>query len=175
MHRAVLALLATLLIGAPRIQAQTTLPVDSRLRVTLQDGQQVIGRVAETRGDTVVVIKDGMLRQPRVRLHADQITRVDVSRGKYVSVGRVIGGGLVGALVGLVVVRLTPEPTTLRCDGDICRTDPKSNAAVLVGAAGGVLLGLVVPVDRWHPVAPPVRVGLGGDARQARLGFSFAF
>ena len=173
--RVTLALFVTLLISAPAVRTQATVAADSRVRVTLQHGQQVIGRVAEVRGDTVVVIKDGLLWRPRVVLRADQMTGVDVSRGKYVSVGRVIAGGLVGALGGLIVYRLMPEPTSYRCSGDVCITKEKSKAPFLIGASGGVILGVVLPVDQWQAVPPPVRLGLGGDFRQARLGVSFAF
>jgi hypothetical protein len=114
------SLFAALLLVVPGTGAQTIVPADSRVRATLQDGEQVIGRIAEVRGDTLVVIRDGLLRHSRARLHADQVTRVDVSRGKYVSAERVISGGLLGALVGLVVVRLMPESNTVRCSGDVC-------------------------------------------------------
>src|SRR5688572_15196865 len=173
--RPALVLFAALLLVAPDIRAQATLPVDSRVRVTLQNGQQVTGRVGEVRGDTIVLIEDGLLRHPRVRLHADQLTRVDVSVAKQVSASRVIGGALMGALGGLIVKRLMPTPTALRCDADICFTDEKSNAPVLVGAGGGFVLGLLIPVDRWRAVPPPVRIGLYGDFRHTHFGVSLAF
>ncbi len=88
---------------------------------------------------------------------------------------RVIGGGLLGALVGLVVVRLMPESNTVRCSGDVCTSDRKPNPAIVVGAASGVVLGIVRPVDRWQSAPPPVRVGLGRGFRGARVGVSLAF
>ena len=172
MHRARLALLATLLIVAPGIQAQATLAANARVRVSSWNGQQVIGRLAEVRGDTLVVIKDGLLWNPTYRIPLDRRTRVDVSRGKYVHPGRVIGGALLGALGGYIAGIFIP---TTECSGDVCGTGPAFPAAMAIGVAGGVVLGVLTPADRWEAVSPPVRVGVGGDARHARIGVSLAF
>ena len=172
MHRAVLTLLATLLIAAPSIQAQTTLPANAKVRVTSWNGQRVTGRLAEVRGDTLVVVRDGLLWNPTYRIPLDRRTRVDVSRGKYVHPGRVIGGALLGVVGGFIGGMMF---TFTECSGDVCGTGPAFPAAMAIGIAGGVVLGVLTPADRWEAVPSPVRVGLGGDARHARLGVSLAF
>ena len=172
MHRAQLALLATLLTAAPGIQAQSPLTANARVRVSSWNGQQVIGRLAEVRGDTLIVIKDGLLWNPTYRIPVDRTTRVDVSRGKYVHAGRVIGGALLGALGGYIAGFFI---STTECSGDVCGTGPAFPAANAIGVAGGVMLGVFTPADRWEPVPKPVRVGLGGDGRHARVGVLLAF
>ena len=172
MHRVVLMLLATLLLAAPTIQAQATLPANARVRVTSWNGERVIGRLAEVRGDTIVLVQDGLLWNPTFRIPVDRRTRVDVSRGKYVHAGRVIGGALLGVVGGFIAGMVF---TTTECSGDVCGTGPAFPAAMAIGIAGGVMLGVLTPADRWEAVPSPVRVGLGGDARHGRLGVSLAF
>ena len=175
MHRAKLGLLATLVIIPPRVHAQTSLPENARVRVTSWNGERVIGRLAEVRGDTLVVVQDGLLWNPMYRIPVDRRTRVDISRGKYVHPGRVIGGAVLGAVGAFMAVSLVPGLTRTRCSGDVCSTSPAIDEALFVGVAGGVILGVLTPGDRWETVHSPVRVGLGGDARHARLGVSLAF
>jgi hypothetical protein len=175
MHRAKVALLATLLIAAPAIQAQTTLPANARVRVTSWNGQRVIGRLAEVRGDTLMVVKDGLLWNPTYRIPLDRGTRVDVSRGKYVHAGRVIGGALLGAVAGFITVVAVPGISTTECSGDVCGTGPAFPAAMAIGVAGGIMLGVLTPADRWEAVHSPVRIGFGGDGQHGRLGVSLAF
>ena len=172
MHRATLALLATLLIVAPRVHAQSTIPANARVRITSWNGQRVIGRLAEVHGDTLIVIQHGVLWSPTFRIPVDRRTRVDVSRGKYVHPGRVIGGALLGVVGGFIAGMVF---STTQCSGDVCGTGPAFPAAMAIGIAGGVILGVLTPADRWEGVPSPVRVGLGGDARRARVGVSLAF
>lgn len=175
MRRATLALLAALLVAAPAAQAQTTLPLNSRVRVVSWNGQRVIGRLAEARGDTLIVIQDGLLWNPTFRIPFDRMTRVEISRGKYVHPGRVIGGALLGAVGAFIVVNVVPGLTTTECSVDVCSTGPAFFPAMFVGVAGGFALGVLTPADRWEAVPTPLRVGFGGDGRHARLGVSVAF
>ena len=173
MHRASLAVITTLLIAAPAIHAQTTVPLNSRVRVEFGDGERVIGTLTGDRGDTLIVIRDGLLWDSKYRIPARRITRVDVSRGKHVSRGRVVGSAVLGAVGGMLMVYVIPELSS-QCSDDVC-AGPRAMEAMVVGAASGVIIGSLIPVDRWEAVPRPVRVGLGGDARHARLGISLAF
>jgi hypothetical protein len=175
MYYAMLAAIATVMIAAPAIQAQTTVPVNSRVRVTMRDGQVAIGRLTEVRGDTLVVIDDGVLLDSKYRITTDRMTRVDVSRGKYVHAGRVVGGALLGAVGGVLTVSFVPRLAKTRCSGDVCGTGSAVVEGMVIGAAAGIVLGILTPADRWEAVPSPVRIGFGGDGRHARLGVSFAF
>lgn len=174
MHRAMLVAMATLAVAAPALYAQTNLPPNSRVRVELRDGGHVIGRLTEVRADTLVVIDEGLILASKYHIPADRMRRVDVSRGKYVSAGRVFGGALLGAVGGYIAAFLVPG-VAHQCSADVCESGSGLAAAILVGIAGGVTLGYLTPADRWEAVPSPVRIGLGGDARNARLGVSFAF
>ena len=174
MRRAMLAAIATLLIAAPAIRAQTTVPVNSRVRVEFGDGERVIGKLTENRGDTLVVIDEGLIWDSKYRIPADRMRRIDVSREKYVSAGRLFGGALLGALGALVTVAVVPGLVEY-CSGDTCDLGSGFAAAMLVGIAGGVTLGYLTPADRWEAVPSPVRVGVGGGGQRARLGISLAF
>ena len=171
MRRTLIAAFATLGMVAPAVHAQSNIPANARVRVVSWNGQQVIGRLAETRGDTLVVVKDGLLWNPTYRIPVDRTTRVDVSRGKYVHPGRVVGGVLLGGLGGYIAGSLI---SITKCSGDVCGTGPAFPAALASGVAGGVMLGVFTPADRWEAVPKPVRVGFGGDGRHARVGVSLA-
>ena len=175
MHRAKLAFLATLLVAASDVAAQSTLAANSRVRVVSWNGQRVIGRLAKIRGDTLIVVQDGLLWNPTYRIPVDRATRVEVSRGKYVHPARVIGGALLGAAAGVLTVHVVPGLTKTRCSADVCGTSSAVGEGMVIGAAAGVVLGVLTPADRWEAVPKPVRLGLGGDARQARLGVSLSF
>jgi hypothetical protein len=100
--------------------------------------------------------------------------RIDVSRGKYVSAGRVFGGALLGAIGALAAVVVVPGLAE-HCSADVCDFGSGFAAAMLVGIAGGVTLGVLTPADRWEAVPSPLRVGAGGGVRRARLGVSLSF
>lgn len=174
MHRAMLVAITTLAMVTPVLHAQTTVPVNSRVRVSMRNGEHVIGRLTEVRGDTLVVIDDGVLLHSKYRIPADRMRRIDVSRGKYVSAGRVFGGALLGALGGYVAAFLVPGVAE-QCSADVCGTGSGFAAAIFVGIAGGVTLGVLTPADRWEAVPSPVRVGFGGGFREARVGLSVTF
>ena len=175
MHRVMFAAIATLLVAVPTIHAQTTVPVNSRVRVTMRNGEGVTGRLAEVRGDTLIVIDEGLLFSSQYRIPAASTRRVDVSRGKAVSPVRVIGGALLGAAAGTLVVGVVPGLSKMECSADVCGAGPAFTEGLLVGTLGGVLLGVLTPADRWEAVPSPVRIGFGGDGRQARLAVSLAF
>jgi hypothetical protein len=172
MRCSILAAIGGLLIAAPTAYAQTNVPVNSRVRVELRNGQHVTGRLTDVRADTLVVIDDGLVWDSNHRIPADRMRRIDVSRGKYVHAGRVVGGALLGAVAGFIGGLVT---ATSECDGDVCGYGSTFPAAIAIGIAGGVTLGVLTPADRWEAVPSPVRVGVAGDGRHARLGLSFAF
>jgi hypothetical protein len=170
MRRAVLAIVTTLLVALRGAAAQTTLQADARVRVSLRDGHPVIGRLAEVRGDTLVVIRDGVFFHPTYRLAPDVTTRVDVSQGKYVSSGYVLAGMLLG-LGGAFVFSMLNGP---ECSGDVCSSELEAKTLFLGGVAGA-LLPVAFPIDRWEPIPRPIRLGLGGGLRHGRLGGTIAF
>jgi len=174
MRCVVLSAIATLLIATPRAHAQTHLPANSRVRVEFQDGHHVIGRLTDVRADTLVVVDDGLIWDSKYRIPADRMRRLDVSRGKYVHAGRVIGGALLGAVAGYVAALVVPG-VGMQCSADLCESGAGLAAAILVGIAGGVTLGMLTPADHWEAVPRPVRVGAGGDRQYTRLGISLAF
>ena len=174
MHRALLAAIATVVMAAPAVHAQTTVPVNSRVRIEFGNGERVIGELTEKRGDTLVVIDEGLILDSKYRIPADRVRRVDVSRGKYVSAGRVFGGALLGAVAGYIAGLVVPGIAT-QCSADLCETGAGLPLAMLVGIAGGVTLGVLTPADRWEAVPSPVRVGFGGGFREARVSLSVTF
>jgi hypothetical protein len=174
MHRAMLAAIATLLMAAPSVYTQTNVPANSRVRVEMRDGHHVIGRLTDVRADTLVVIDDGLILDSKYHIPGNQVRRIDVSREKYVSAGRVVGGALVGAVAGYVAAFLVPG-LAQQCSADVCESGSGLAAAILVGIGAGVTLGYLTPADRWEAVPSPVRVGLGGDATHARVGILIAF
>jgi small nuclear ribonucleoprotein (snRNP)-like protein len=169
-----LAAIAGLLIAAPGVHAQTSLPANSRVRVELRDGHRVIGRLTHVSSDTLVVIDEGLILDSTHRIPTDRMRRIDVSRGKYVHAGRVIGGGLLGAVGAFVLAALVPGLVD-QCSADVCESGAGLGVAMLVGIAGGVTLGMLTPADHWEAVPPPVRVGSGGHAQYRRIGISLAF
>lgn len=173
--RPTLLLLVAIVILAPPIRAQTTVPPNSRVRVVAWNGDRVVGRLAEARGDTLVVVQDGLLWNPTLRIPLDRTTRVEVSRGKYVHPARVIGGALLGAVGGFLAVSVVPGLTNTECSADVCGTSPAIAEAMFIGVAGGVVLGILTPADRWEAVPAPVRVGFGSGVREARVGVSLTF
>ena len=50
------------------------------------------------------MIDDGLIWDSKYRIPANRMRRIDVSRGKYVHAGRVIGGALLGAVGAFVAV-----------------------------------------------------------------------
>lgn len=173
--RPTLVLLVALLAVAPPARTQTMVPPNTRVRVVSWNGQRVIGRLADARGDTLVVVQDGLLWSPTFRIPVDGRTRVDVSRGKYVHAGRVIGGALLGALGGFLAVTLVPGLSKTECSADVCGTSAAVGEGLIVGLAAGFTLGLLTRADRWEAVLPPVRVGFGSDNRRARLAIALSF
>lgn len=174
MQRIQLVCLTTLLFVAPVMRAQTSVPPDSRVRVTLRDERRVTGKLSDVRGDTLVVIGDGLLFHPTWRVPGDQTKSVEVSRGKYRSAGRVVAGGLLGAGLAFLATRTIPGLVDDECSADVC-SSPSVAGPVFVGFLGGGVLGAFSRGDRWESVPRPVRVGFGGEPDGARLGIAFAF
>ena len=172
MRCSMLAAIGALLIAAPAAHAQTNVPANSRVRVELRNGDHVIGRLTDVQADTLVVIDDGLVWDSKHRIPADRMRRIDVSRGKYVHAGRVIGGALLGAVAGFIGGLVV---STTECSGDVCGTGSAFPATMAIGVAGGVVLGVLTPADRWEAVPSPVRVGFGGGSREARVGLSVTF
>ena len=175
MRGALIAVLTTLALTAPAAIGQTTtVSADSRVRVSLKDGRRVTGTLSEMRGDTLVIISDGRLFRPTWKVAAGQAGRVEVSRGKYRSSGRILAGTLAGAGGGILAALTIDGLVDDGCSGDVC-SGPSVTGPMLIGAAAGGVLAALVRVDRWEPVPTPVRLGVGAAPQRARLVISFSF
>ena len=179
MHRQAIALIA-MLVAASTATAQTDSapqwPVDSRVRIRTMSNQTVVGRLAEVRGDTLVIRKEGALFRPWKRILADSARQIEVSRDRYISAGRVVGGALAGAAamvaMGFVMDAVMPD----LCTGDGCEDSRAIHTDVVVlGAAVGAIGGAMYLADRWEEVPKPVRVSVAPARGQARVVFSLSF
>jgi hypothetical protein len=167
-------LLTTLLAATSVAWAQATVPADSRVRVSLRDGSQVTGKLSEVRGDTLIVISDGMLFHPTWRVSADETKSVEVSRGRERSGEHVLAAALLGAGLGALAALAVPGLADDGCSGDVC-DGPSLAVPMLLGLSIGAALGGLSRVDRWETLSTPVRLGFGVAPEGARLGLSLAF
>ena len=174
MRRASFALLIPLLVAASTVRAQTTVPVDSRVRVSLRNGSTVTGRLAAIRGDTIVVVEDGLVLHLTARIPADRMTRIEMSRGEYTHPGRVFGGAVLGAVGSLVLIGVVPGLVDDGCSGDVC-SGPSLTVPLAIGTIAGAILGGLDKADRWESVPVPVRLGFGGGFQRTHIGIAVAF
>ena len=174
MRRAEFALLIPLLLVASALRAQATLPVDSRVRVSLRNGSTVTGRLAAIRGDTLVVVEDGLVLHLTARIPADRMTRIEMSRGEYTHPGRVFGGAVLGAVGSLVLIYAVPGLVDDGCSGDVC-SGPSFEVPLFIGAIAGAILGGLDKADRWESVPVPIRLGFDSGLQRAHVGVAIAF
>jgi hypothetical protein len=179
MRRQLSVLLAVAFLIPQAVSGQNLAP-GSRVRVTHPGEGTRTGTVVELSADTLEVHFDG--RSIPAHLPIDQVSRLDVSRGKHTRVLARSGiGFMVGAAVGAGVGAVS-EAACEPGNGQICLG---AGAGALIGgiffgAVGGIvgLVAGVVPSEQWERVplqprrftlvAPPAGGGRG-------LGLSVAF
>lgn len=179
MHREAVVLIA-MLVATSTATAQTDSapqwPVDSRVRIRTTSNQTVVGQLAEVRGDTLVIRKEAALFRPWKRILADSARQIEISRDRYISAERVVGGALAGAaatvVMGFVMDAVMPDP----CTGDGCEdSGPIDLDVTVLGAAAGAIGGAMYLADRWEEVPKPLRVSVAPARGQARVVFSLSF
>jgi hypothetical protein len=173
--------LVVVALGAAKVGAQTPAPVSwpvgERVRVWTSAFHKVVGKLAEVRGDTLVVLRPGpFFTTKESKVVADSAVRVDVSKGRRLSVAHAAIGALAGA--GLAVVatgavdHVVPDVCVL---GACTESDPDVAGAALVGAALGAVAGALKLEDRWRELPMPGRVQIAPSASGASIALSFAF
>jgi hypothetical protein len=179
MHR--LMLLAIVTLGVAKVGAQTPAPVSwpvgERVRVWTSPFQKVVGKLAEVRGDTLVVHRPGPFFTTKAsKVVADSAVRIDVSKGRRLSVAHAAIGALAGAGLAVVLTGAVDHAVGDFCMlGECSESDPDIAGAALLGAAMGAVAGALKLEDRWREFPVPGRVQIAPSARGASIGLSFAF
>jgi len=140
----------------------------------------VKGTITSIRGDTLVLERTGGGDPTPVRLQPGSHVFVWEGRGSAVGVGAAAGAalGAVGAAATEAFAQAKCSANDWMCFEDI--TTPLLN--ILAGGAAGLMAGMVIgsliPVDKWVPVqpgavdvAPIVHPTPGGWSLGARLSF----
>ena len=153
MKAMLIALLVASLASIPlAAQAPAEFVVGSRVRVSVNDGRRLTGRVEQVTADTLVLLPEG---QAAVSLPIATLNRVDVSRGSQ-SRGRsawryATWGAAIGAASGAISLGLQHEQVG---DGS------SVGSAVALGAWSGMLFGGLIGAaigagrssERWDRV-----------------------
>jgi hypothetical protein len=161
--RLTLALTLTLAVVAPAARAQRgdSLRVGARYRVTLAKfpdrvGPQLppdrwlAGELIERRADTLVLRPHPGTGS--VPVPATAIDRLEVSRGVSRATSafeNALGGAVGGGLTGFLLYRTGLRGTNFHKPWQAVGISAAS------GAAGGLISGLLFPVERWRRVARP--------------------
>jgi hypothetical protein len=178
MHRAIIGLFIVALATASQLRAQDEAlgwPVGSRIRVSTLSSRNVVGRLSEVRGDTLIIRTGSGLIKFRKRVHVDSLLSLEISRDRYVSGRRVAGGAFAGAIGGVVLTAVLIQSV-----GDVCvlgncnPRDPDYARAALIGGVGGAIAGAITLADRWEKVPSSVKFSVDPRGKQGRLGLSFA-
>ena len=177
MRRQLAALVALLVL--PQLVAAQTLTPGSRVRFSHPGEGTRTGTVVAFTTDTLEVRLAG--RGEPARLPLDQLTRLDVSRGKRRHMARAGVGFVVGVGVGAVGGYVSGTNDCSR-QGLFC-IDRRGSAflgGAFFGAIGGVigLVAGVIPTETWSrvPLVPPrvsliAPVGSHGPAVGLRVAF----
>jgi hypothetical protein len=177
-HR--LCWLGVALIAASTASAQTDSaphwPVATRVRVQTASNRTVVGQLAEVRGDTLVIQEEWALFGGRKRVPVESVRRIEISRDRYISAGRVVGGALGGAAAAVLTAFLVDAVMPDLCTGDGCEdTSPIQPDLIALGAVLGALGGVIDRADRWEQLPRPIRVNVAPERGEARLVLSFSF
>lgn len=169
------------LLAAPSSSAQTDtalqVVVGSRVRVRAPHDRTLVGELTEARGDTLVIRKSASPLTSRTTVVLDSSTRVDISRGRYVSGRRVLGYALGGGGATVVWYALFMNAVVDDvCPLSECEMSGSDYAhAAGIGAAAGAVLGLIIRAERWERVRNPLHLGVDPSHRQARLTVALTF
>ncbi len=166
--------LAASLAASPLAAGEASWPplTGDRVRLSAEplSAGPVVAEVLEV-GSEEVMLRIPPLAAP-VRVRVDQISRLEVSRGKHSQVGK---GALVGA--GGVAVFLV-SLVALFCDGD-CWDDETGEIigkSALAGGIAGAAVGAAFTREEWVPVVPTrPRLGPGAAGSQPRPQFAVSF
>ena len=172
--------LSVLLVGLfmiPQALAGQAISPGSRVRVTHPGEGTRVGTVVALTADTLEVRFAG--RSDAALMSLDQVSRVDVSRGKERRVLRRAGVGfLVGAGIGAVsgaIAESQCDPATdficLGADGGALL------GGVFLGAVGGIVGAIVglAPSERWERVhVERRRIGIVAPATSSGRGLGLA-
>ena len=142
-------LIAFLLLPVAGLLAQEapSLEPGVRVRMTAPHCNAISkkGRLQEMRGDTLVL--------DTIECPLENAWKLEVSRGRKRSVGRVLAGASLGILGGLLGAAVGYALEHDRCH-DTCGIAPAIGG--IVGAGGGVVIGTVIGAlirtDRWEEV-----------------------
>lgn len=169
-----------------RGQSAAELAPGTRVRLVADAGTgRLVGTVAESRGDSLVVLSGRGEGERRVALPLSSLRTVQVSRGTpsravsalhWAALG-VVGGSLAG-VAGVTLGRLTSDESCEGTADDLCLSGGEwTLIGVMIGAPMGALwgaaLGFVFPRERWRsiPASAPA-VTLTGSAEGVQLGLS---
>jgi hypothetical protein len=164
-------------VGAPRIAAQTTPPVEegSRVRLSLAgpDEKRLTGTVAAVGGESLSLVAGGGRDTTTVPLRS--ISRLELSRGRRSMEGGALLGGAIGAGLGaagtLVWVASSCFKTGTSSGGN-CPTGGTAAGVILAGGAGGALVGVLVRPERWVRVGwTGLRASVGPGEARVEIGF----
>ena len=169
------ATLVTTTVAAAQSDSASQWPVGSRVRIRTTK-ETVIGQLTEVRGDTLVIRKDDALFRPWKKIPADSATGLAISRKRYISSERIIGGALGGAAAMVLTYVVMDAVMPDLCTGDGCDdSGPRYVQGAVLGGVVGGLSGVVFPADRWEEVPTPMRVGFLPSRKETRVGFSMSF
>lgn len=155
-----LALLHPTLARADESLTLTNLSLGENIRLRLSSGGKIQGAL-DSVGPDGIVVRPRDLAKPPLRLTPQEMTRLEVARGRR---SHWRGGALVGFVPGALLLTAFAEAMD-ECYRDCDHTNTVKAALVggaITGTVGG-LIGLAIKTDRWVPVAttrPGVKLSL---------------
>lgn len=167
--RAVAPVVGVLLLAVPSFGAEgePVLVPGARVRVTAPRlaPEPLVGAVEALPGETLVL--ESRKRGPAVRIPLDEITRLEISRGRPRRKGALLGAAIGGA-VGLAI--------TLSCSSESdCDTAAVGALYGLGGLALGAAVGAAATRERWEDLPPKrIRVSLVPTCRGLAIRASLA-
>ena len=169
-----IALAAALFLQIESVSAQQLplVEVGSRVRVFAPHilESRIVGTVAEFAADSMVLHPDGVV------IPLTSVLRLDVSGGKRISVGKVVGLGLGGAIVGGAVGYVSNDYGEYNSSGDrmLLRLQ-NAGLGAGVGFGVGLIAGFLWKADRWEEVPlDRLRVSFA-PRRDGRFEFGLTF
>src|SRR5690348_18171330 len=164
-------------VGASRIAAQTTPPVEegSRVRLSLAgpDEKRLTGTVAAVGGESLSLVAGGGRDTTTVPLRS--ISLLELSRGRRSKEGGALLGGAIGAGLGAAGTLVWVASSCFKTgtsSGGKCPTGGTAAGVILAGGAGGALVGVLVRPERWLRVGwTGLRASVGPGGARVEIGF----